>query len=602
MKKRKAPAVLWIVGAVAFFFFWRGATAQEGGFRLLGFSFGSGGPSAGGDYRAQIVLGDVAGGRSSGGDYTMIGGYGGVIQNSGTPSTSTDTPTPTLTPTSTPAPTPTPTDISPVEGDPYEPDDTCQQARRIEPDGVVWVHSFHAAGDQDWLQFSVVEGAQYLIEAQVPPDSDADVVAELYDTCGGVVQQTENPLYPEVRFVFHAPFTGTAYLRLSDNNPEGGGPNWVYRLSVRRLETTPRPGALILVAGRLAFGDFLQENIHNATNDVYRLFRSRGYDGERIYYLATDLDLDPDGGGADVDGLASPDNLKAAITTWAVDKVGSDRALTLYIVDHGGEDRIYLNGRSQMVRAEDLDEWLRELEEKVPGLSVNVILEACQSGSFIERRGASISKPGRVVITSTGAWSLAYAQGKTIHFTDHFFRELGNGSTLYGAFLSARDAVRLAHWDQTPWLDDDGDGLANEADDGKVAERRSLDRGGLPTEPAYASYVRWVRVTPQGDGEVRIEAEVVDDDGVLSVWAVIYKPSYTRPAVQEELVQEDIPTVTLLDGNHDDIFSAVTGEFDEPGRYQVVIYSVDTEGNPGRPRSVEVVIGHQIYLPAVVGQ
>jgi len=523
--------------------------------------------------------------------------------------TPTYTPTPTRTTTNTPTPTHTPTatstptdPVDPSGADPYEPDDSCAQARSIPTDGVVWIHSFHTAGDQDWVRFPVEEGSQYLIEAQVPPDSDADVVMELYESCGGVARVSENTLYPEVRYVFHSPFTGTAYVRLSDNNPDGGSTDWVYRLSARKLEATPRPGALIIAAGRLSFGDFLQENIHNAANDVYRLFRSRGYDAGRIYYLATDLTLDPDGNGADVDALASPDNLKAAITTWAVDKVAADRALTLYIIDHGGTDRIYLNGRNQTVKAKELDEWLSELESKVPGLLVNVILEACQSGSFIGKEGASISKPGRVVVTSAGAWSLAYPYKESIQFTDYFFRELGNGATIYAAFLAARDATSRAHWDQTPWLDDDGDGQPNDANDGKVAELRSFDRGGLPPDMEWPAYVRWGRVTRLTATQTRIEAEVVDDDGVLAVWAAIYKPSYSPPELQEEFVQEEIPTVTLLDGNNDNIFSTVSGEFSEPGRYRVVIYSIDTDGNPGRPKSVEVTIGYQNFLPAVMGR
>lgn len=677
MSKRNTFAVLLLAGAVTLLLLWQGVAAQEGGFRLLGFSFGSGGPSAGGDYRAQTVLGDVASGKSSSGDYTLVSGFGGVILNvthtptptpthtptitlspTSTPThtpthtptvtpthTPTDTPTltptftptptpthtPTVTPTRTPTPsdtptftptptptetptvtltltptptnTPTPTDTAQTDGDPYEPDDACQQARPIPTDGAVWIHTFHTPGDQDWVRFPVEVGRKYLIEAQVPPDSDADVVVELYDSCGGVVRVSENPLYPEVRYVYDALSTGTAFVRLNDNDPDGGDPDWVYRLSVRLLEVEPRPGALIIAAGRLAHGDFLQENIHNAANDVYRLFRTRGYSADRIYYLATELTLDPDKDGIkDVNALANADNLKAAITTWAVDKVAADRALTLYIVDHGGEDRIYLNGQSQTVKAKELDQWLSELESAVPGLVVNVILEACQSGSFIDKKGATLSKAGRVVISSAGAWSLAYPREKTIHFSDHFFRELGNGSTLYAAFLAARDAVRLAHWDQTPWLDDDGDGQPNDADDGKVAQLRGFDQGGLPPQPVYASYVRWGRVTPLPNGQHRIEAEVVDDEGVLDVWAAIYKPSYTLPEVQEQFVWEEVPKPKLEDKDGDDIFSAVTGEFNEPGRYRVVIYSIDTEGNPGRPRSVEVVIGHQVFLPAVVGR
>jgi hypothetical protein len=89
---------------------------------------------------------------------------------------------------------------------------------------------------------------------------------------------------------------------------------------------------------------------------------------------------------------------------------------------------------------------------------------------------------------------------------------------------------------------------------------------------------------------------------VLAVWAAIYKPSYRPPELQEEFVQEEVPTVTLLDGNNDSIFSAVSSEFDEIGTYRVVIYSVDTDGNPGRPKSFEFTNGYQSFLPVVMGR
>jgi hypothetical protein len=48
------------------------------------------------------------------------------------------------------------------------------------------------------------------------------------------------------------------------------------------------------------------------------------------------------------------------------------------------------------------------LEAAAPGVKVNVILEACQSGNFINKAPHMLSKPGRVVIASTGAYPVAY--------------------------------------------------------------------------------------------------------------------------------------------------------------------------------------------------
>jgi len=376
----------------------------------------------------------------------------------------------------------------------------------------------------------------------------------------------------------------------------------VYHLSVRALASAPTPGALVLVAGRTRLNDPLQDNIHNVTNAIYRLFISNGYDGDRIYYLATDLNLDADHDGwPDVDGLASKENLEKAITQWAVDKVGPDRAFTLYLMDHGGYDQFYLNGRMETVRPDELNEWLNALEAAKPGVRVNVIVEACHSGSFIDLV-KTVSKPGRVVIASTGAYALAYASQDGAVFSDAFVDALGQGMSLYGAFREGKWSVEQAHPDQTPWLDDDGDGWPNESEDGLEAQRRGFAYAGTLSEEKWPPYIVWAQVGEVKEERGVIEAEVRDDRGVLGVWAVIYKPSYEPPVPEEtdEIVQEDLPTVMLLDTNGDRVYSAMYESFDEVGEYRIVVYAVDGDGLGARPREIKVRVGWKVYLPLVL--
>jgi hypothetical protein len=99
-----------------------------------------------------------------------------------------------------------------------------------------------------------------------------------------------------------------------------------------------------------------------------------------------------------------------------------------------------------------------------------------------------------------------------------------------------------------------------------------------------------------------IEAQVEDDQGVLGVWAVVYKPSYEPPDPEEvkEMPQEDLPTVMLLDLDRDGVYSGVYEGFNEVGEYRLVVYAVDGEGLEGRPKQVEVTTGWQVYLPMVL--
>jgi len=302
-------------------------------------------------------------------------------------------------------------------------------------------HTFHTAGDEDWVAFPAIAGATYLIEAHVPVASTADVVLEVYENCDARRDGQGNNFAPGVRLQFKAPSTGMYALNLSNTDPAAGGTGLTYDLSVRALASAASPGALVLVAGRYRAGDPLQRNIHNVTNSVYRVFLANGYTPDRIYYLATDLTMDVDGDGApDVDALTKRDNLQYAITQWATDKVGADRAFTLYMMDHGGHDRFYLNGAGQMVGPDDIATWLNALEAARPGVRVNVIVEACYSGSFIDLV-KSVSKPGRVVIASTGTQVLAHASPNGAIFSDAFVAALGRGLSLYGGFQEAREAV-----------------------------------------------------------------------------------------------------------------------------------------------------------------
>ncbi len=518
--------------------------------------------------------------------------------------TPTPTPTPTSTPTPNPTPTPTPTATPAPGADAFEPDDTCSQANSIPTDGTVQIHTFHTQGDVDWVSFQAIADHFYLIEASVPPSSPADVVVEVYDSCSDGPLANQDPAFsPNIRLQFQAPHDGVIYLRFFNHDSSVHGPYVEYHLSVRDVSSSPQAGALILVAGRVRNDDPLQRNIHNVTNAVYRLFTANGYTSDRIYYLATDLNLDPDNDGVpDVDAWATKANLEYAITQWALDKVGSDRALTVYLIDHGGYDRFCLDKPAgEELSPDELDEWLDEIEMARPGVKVNVIVEACHSGSFIDLM-KTVSKPGRVVIASTGAYALAYASRDGAVFSDAFIDALGQKTSLYGAFNEGKWAVEQAHPDQTPWLDDDGDGWPNESEDGLEAQKRGFAYAGTFSDEKWPPYIVWAQVGEVEERKGTIKAEVRDDRGVLSVWAVIYKPSYEPPAPEDtdELVQEDLPTVMLLDTNGDGVYTAVYEGFDEVGEYRIVVYAVDGDGLGARPREIKVRVGRRVYLPLVL--
>jgi uncharacterized repeat protein (TIGR01451 family) len=500
---------------------------------------------------------------------------------------------------------------TPPAGDAYEIDDVCRQARPIPTDGTIQEHTFHDVGDSDWVAFQAISGTEYLIEAVTPSDSHADVALELYDDCDDLPSDDQDHAFsPDVRLRFTAVADGLLYLHAVNSYADQAGPDVSYHLSVRSLAETATQGAVVIVAGRLRLDDTLQNNIHNVTNQVYNLFLAHGYDKSRIYYLATNTSLDADGNGYDddVDLKSNRSNLEKALTQWATAPslgLGPERAFTLYLMDHGGVDRFYLDGSSQTVDPEDLDAWLDTLEAAAPGVRINVIMEACHSGSFVP----ALSQEGRVVIASTATYAVAYATQQGARFSDTFLASLERGLSLYNSFEEARWTAETAHPDQTPWLDDSGDGVWNPAVDGEEAARRGFAYAGTfdPTEEQWPPYIVWAQVDTEG-GDRIIRAKVEDNHGnggVSFVWAVIYKPSYMPPppSETEELPQEDLPTVQLQDQDGDGIWGAIYEGFAEMGTYRLVIYAADDEDLDAQPKQLTLQIGgHSIYLPLVLRQ
>ena len=276
------------------------------------------------------------------------------------------------------------------EPDAYEVDDVCNKAQLIDLNSALQEHTFHDAADTDWVRFNATAGSQYRVEVQTPADSPADVNLGLYPACD--LEPTlgfEETFTPDVRLDFSAQETGPVYLRLTNYDPNMAGSEVAYHLSVRDLQPDAQKGAVILLAGRLRANDHLQPNIHNVINTAYNLYKQQGYSDDEILYLAVDPALPGSDQGATVA------NLRDAITTWAVDKVGPDQPLILYMMDHGDVDQLFVDEVNQQhINPNDLNAWLDQLETAVPGIEVMVVIEACNSGALLMGIRASASSHG----------------------------------------------------------------------------------------------------------------------------------------------------------------------------------------------------------------
>lgn len=556
--------------------------AQTGSYTLTWLSLQNGGQSSGGDYHMNSLIGAPISGIQSGAGYQL------VLEPAASLSGNVVTPVPVL-------------------GDSFEADNTCNQAGTIAVNGVSQEHTLHERGDEDWISFDAIKDAEYRIEVQIPSGSPANVVLDTYKECSQTTlgPTWDNPNTPGARLTIHSPITGKVYIQAVNREITVAGSHVRYLISVKKKEVSPVVGALILVAGRFKSDDVLQPNIAQVANNVYSLFEHQGYISDTIQYLTTaNRQNSGDPYLAKYDAPATLQELENAITNWAKTRVDVNRTLTIYLVDHGYRDTFYLdNINNQILTPTLLNNWLTQLENSVPGVKINVFIEACKSGSFVK----VLSKPNRIIITSTNADKDAKTSDTGAHFSDQLLSGLRQGSNLYTSFQIARESARAFLSEQDAWIDADGNGIPNETNDGVIAAQRgfgiatSLDDE-LNLWPPYISAVQLVGEVSGGSGI--ISATITDNSVVTSTWVEIIPPSAISPP---DTSRELVPAHALL-------MHAVTGttgqyqltytDFAEAGTYQIIVYAEDDDGLTSSPYSLTVQsngqnASNEVFLPLV---
>lgn len=481
-------------------------------------------------------------------------------------------------------------------GDNYESDNSCTRSRTLAADGSeTQVHTFHAPGDADWVRLTTQMGVTYRIEVQVPVSSTADVNLEVYAHCEDApVAEWKESFSPGARLDVPAPANGQIYVRLTNQEAASAGNGVSYQLSARALSAETTNRALIILAGRLKGADNLQKNIHNVTNAVYTLFQRNGYSDDNIQYLATDATL------PGRDDSATKENLRIAITQWAKGKINSGGVLTLYLMDHGSPEIFYIDDViNERLAPTELDGWLSELETALPGVKINVIMEACQSGSFITLPG-SLSKRNRVIITSTNDVNDAKASKDGAYFSDHLLTWLHQGYNLLVAFDEAKAVVSEVFTLQQAQLDANGNGIPNELSDGAIAASRSFAYAGTFGSDDWPPHIFSVQgpITIANFKGV-IQADVRDNQKVRQVWAVVYPPDYTPPPTGQSLQAETLPTFLLTPVDNGNLYAGEFTGFTQVGRYHLVVQAEDQDGLVARPVVIEVNAGSRVFLPMV---
>ncbi len=368
------------------------------------------------------------------------------------------------------------------------------------------------------------------------------------------------------------------------------------------LEPARDIGYVILAAGHNGAhhtSDSMFSNTNLTANRIYNILLDLGYIRERIFYLNPKLIQDVDGNGNysdDIDALATDSNLKSAIEAWASTRVNSAIPFYLILVDHGDVDEFYTNGPADATTVEELDSYLSSLEASSNCDDVTVVISACRSGSFIVDNPSkylssvnnSISREGRIVIASCKWYQDSFDMEDGEIFVNMFFSGVVSGETLFNSYLDAKEAITL---NQLPRLDDNGDGICN-ASDGIKASRKTW---GTRPYREYSPFIGAISFSQHLINKTiaKIWADITDDKGVASVWAVIKYPSYVEPPPEDPII--DLPIIQLEDPDRDGRYTGTYDNLIEEGTYKVTIYAKDTEGNYAIPKSTYVTTHSDNY-------
>ncbi len=356
--------------------------------------------------------------------------------------------------------------------------------------------------------------------------------------------------------------------------------------------------AIIVAGGGPYPGNKLWDATQTCANFAYRTLTYQGFTKESIHYLTDgNIDLDNNGELDDVDGPTTNANLEKALTEWASQDPAAD-SLVIYLVDHGGNGTFRMS-ETETLSATKLDSWLDAVQEKISG-KVNVIYDACSSGSFIP----ALANENRIVMTGASAEEEAYfiTQG-SVSFSNFFWTHIFNGEHLETAFAGASEAIRKVTRLQNPMIDGNGDGIGTtdpDSADGYSVRRIYIGNGTAISgqAPVIGSISPDQTISETGTAGLYAE-DVTDPDGIARVWAVIIPPSYRVGATDNPVLE--LPSVELMPvQDQDGRYEGRYDRFNSEGTYTVSVYARDRKGNTSVPKQTRVRVGNPPRRKAVI--
>ena len=135
--------------------------------------------------------------------------------------------------------------------DPYEPDNTREEASTMEVGSCQPGHNFHVAKDEDWVKFAAVAGTRYHIVTS-NLGIRCDTFLYLYQANGMLITADDDGGEGRAsRISWLCAESGVYYVRVRNYNAGIYGANTHYDLTISQAATTPRISALIPASGEI---------------------------------------------------------------------------------------------------------------------------------------------------------------------------------------------------------------------------------------------------------------------------------------------------------------------------------------------------------------
>jgi len=272
------------------------------------------------------------------------------------------------------------------------------------------------------------------------------------------------------------------------------------------------------------------------TENMYRLLNKRGFKDDDIHSInmwPQDIDLDghPDTQRQDYNLFDPEQNFTDAFAQAAA-RIVSGQQFIFYIHGHARENHFIISADYELSATR-----LRDLLATLPaGVQQIIILDSCYSGSFLDELAGVAD---RIVISSADATSLAW-NTKYGSFSEKFIYHLRlQDQSILDAFHTAEAVIKAEpklFREQTPWLDDDGDGKYTSEDGSRLAGKINLGcsiaQGCATAAPppaivhvheqlsfANSQLTLWVKTSPGQDAIRQVRAVFVNPEFVSQNYA-----------------------------------------------------------------------------------